>query len=294
MATIQIEGRITKGVGGFYYIASSDGKIYECRARGRFRKDGITPLVGDIVRCGIDSASNTGLISEILPRTNSLIRPPVANVSRIAIVFSVVNPKPNLFTVDKLVTSAMYAGVKPIICINKTDLCDGVEYFDIYSRAGFDTICLSAETGENVDMLNKMLIGELTVFAGNSGVGKSSILNRILRHAELKTGEVSDRVERGRHTTRHSELMPLDSGDGYIIDTPGFSSFSVAEMDEKDLSSLFPEFEPYINNCGFTDCSHTVEKDCAVLNALKNGIISKSRHESYKAQYKEILENKQY
>ncbi len=294
MATIEIEGRITKGVGGFYYIASSDGKVYECRARGRFRRDGITPLVGDIVRCGIDSASNSGLISEILPRKNSLIRPPVANVSRIAIVFSVVNPKPNLFTVDKLVTSAMYAGVKPIICINKTDLSDGAEYYDIYSRAGFDTICLSAETGENVDTLNDMLIGELTVFAGNSGVGKSSILNRILRNAELKTGEVSDRVERGRHTTRHSELMPLDCGDGYIIDTPGFSSFSVADMDEKQLCGLFPEFEPYISSCGFTDCSHTVEKDCAVLKALSEGKISISRHESYKAQYKEILENKQY
>ncbi len=295
MANIQVEGRITKGVGGFYYISSSgDGKIYECRARGRFRKEGITPLVGDVVRCGIDSASNTGLISEILPRTNSLIRPPVANVSRIAIVFSVVNPKPNLFTVDKLVTSSMYAGVRPIICINKTDLGDGGEYYDIYSRAGFDTICISAETGENVDRLNDMLIGELTVFAGNSGVGKSSILNRILRHADLKTGEVSDRVERGRHTTRHSELMQLDSRDGYIIDTPGFSSFSVADMDEKQLCGLFPEFQPYINDCGFTDCSHTVEKDCAVLNALKSGKISKSRHESYKAQYKEILDNKQY
>lgn len=295
MTGFEIEGRIIKGVGGFYYIASSgDGKIYECRARGRFRKEGVTPLVGDIVKCGIDSASNSGLISVILPRTNSLIRPPVANVTRIAIVFSVANPRPNLYTVDKLVTSAMYAGIKPIICINKTDLSDGDEYYGIYANAGFDTICLSAETGENIDRLSDILTGELTVFAGNSGVGKSSLLNRILKRGDLKTGKVSDRVERGRHTTRHCELMPLDSGDGYIIDTPGFSSFTVADMDEKKLCCLYPEFNPYLNECGFTDCSHTVEKGCAVLEALNNGKISRSRHESYKAQYKEILDNKRY
>ncbi len=290
-----IQGRIIKGVGGFYYIKpSASDTVFECRARGRFRKDGITPLVGDIVNCNIDAASGTGLISEILPRSNSLIRPPVANVTRIAIVFSVVLPKPNLFTVDKLITSAMYAGIRPIICINKTDLEGGGEYFEIYSGAGFDTLCVSAETGENIDRLSEMLRGELTVFAGNSGVGKSSILNRVLTGAELATGEVSGRVERGKHTTRHSELMPLDGGDGYIIDTPGFSSFSVADMDEKDLCRLFPEFAPYIDKCGFADCSHTVEKGCAVLEALKGGKISASRHESYKAQYKEILDNKTY
>lgn len=290
-----IQGRIIKGIGGFYYIQpSGSDQIFECRARGRFRKDGITPLVGDVVKCNIDPASNTGLISEILPRTNSLIRPPVANVSRIAIVFSVVNPRPNLHTVDKLITSAMYAGIRPIICINKTDLQSGSELFDIYSGAGFDTLCVSAENGENIDKLEEMLIGELTVFAGNSGVGKSSILNRILKHADLETGEVSGRVERGRHTTRHSELMPLDSGDGYIIDTPGFSSFTVSDMDEKQLCELFPEFEPYLTGCEFSDCSHTVERGCAVLEALKNGKISESRHESYKAQYKEISDNKEY
>ncbi len=290
-----IQGRIIKGVGGFYYIKpSGSDTVFECRARGRFRKEGITPLVGDVVNCNIDSASGTGLISEILPRTNSLIRPPVANVTRIAIVFSVAFPKPNLFTVDKLITSAMYAGIRPIICVNKTDLQNGGEYFDIYSAAGFDTLCVSAETGDNTDRLSELLRGELTVFAGNSGVGKSSLLNRILKNADLATGEVSGRVERGRHTTRHSELMPLDDGGGYIIDTPGFSSFSVADMDEKELCRLFPEFEPYIDKCGFADCSHTVEKGCAVLEALNDGKISKSRHESYKAQYKEILENKTY
>lgn len=290
---ISIQGRIIKGIGGFYYINSSD-TVYECRARGRFRKEGITPLVGDIVECSIDIVSNTGLICDILPRRNSLIRPPVANVTKIAIVFSVTNPKPNLVTVDKLVTSAMYAGIKPIICINKTDLQDGSEYHKIYSSAGFDTIDLSAETKENVDVLLEKLVGEVTVFAGNSGVGKSSLLNCILKNAELKTGEVSDKVERGRHTTRHCELIPLDNNDGYIIDTPGFSSFAVSDIDEKILHTLFPEFSPYTDSCRFHDCSHTVEKGCEVLEALKHGKISKSRHESYIAQYKEILKNKTY
>ncbi len=290
---ISIQGRIIKGIGGFYYINSSD-TVYECRARGRFRKEGITPLVGDIVQCNIDVVSNTGLICGILPRSNSLIRPPVANVTKIAIVFSVTNPKPNLLTVDKLITSAMYAGIKPIICINKTDLRDGSEYHKIYSSAGFDTIVLSAETKENVDVLTEKLTGEITVFAGNSGVGKSSLLNCILKNADLKTGEVSDKVERGRHTTRHCELIPLDNKNGYIIDTPGFSSFTVSDIDEKTLHTLYPEFSPYTDSCRFQDCSHTVEKGCRVLEALKDGKISKSRHESYIAQYKEILENKTY
>lgn len=301
MATVEIEGRIVKGVGGFYYISPMDsefsserGKIYECRGRGKFRKEGITPLVGDIVRCGIDTASNSGLVLEILPRTNSLIRPPVANVTQIVIVFSVSNPRPNLFSVDKLVTAAMYVGIRPVICINKIDMDDGDDYFGIYSGAGFKTIRLSAKTGENTEQLKEILPGELTVFVGNSGVGKSSILNRILKHANLEVGEVSGRVERGRHTTRHSELIPLDDGNGYIIDTPGFSSFSVADLDEKKLWTLFPEFEPYTGKCDFADCSHTTEKGCAVLSALRDGKISKSRHESYKAQYKEILDGKPY
>ncbi len=295
MPNKSIQGRIIKGVGGFYYIKpSGSDEIFECRARGRFRREGLTPLVGDIVNCEIDGASGSGMIVGIMPRINSLIRPPVANVTKIAVVFSVKNPKPNLYTVDKLITAAMYAKIKPIICINKTDLCDCEELYRIYSEAGFDTLCLSAATGENTDTLKKMLEGELTVFAGNSGVGKSSLLNCILKNAELETGEVSGRVERGRHTTRHSELMPLDDMSGYIIDTPGFSSFSVSDMDEKALCGLFPEFAPYIDGCAFGDCSHTVEKGCLVLQALNDGKISKTRHDSYIAQYKELLDNKSY
>lgn len=289
----EINGRIVKGIGGFYYIDSGD-TLYECRARGRFRKDGITPLIGDFVTSMIDSASKTGMVTEIHERTNKLIRPPVANITQIAIVFSGTNPKPNLRTVDKLITSAIFAGINPIICINKSDLSDCNEYFDIYNKSGFDTLILSAKDNYNMDKLLTHLIDETTVFAGNSGVGKSSILNQILDDVSLETGEVSGRVERGRHTTRHSELMRLSNNNGYIIDTPGFSSFSVSDLDEKILSTLFPEFEPYAGECKFLDCNHIVEKGCKVLEAIENNLISKSRHESYLEQYKEILDNKEY
>ncbi len=292
-STIQVEGRIVKGVGGFYYVRSAD-TTYECRARGRFRKDGITPLVGDLVSCTIDKVSNTGMISEILPRKNFLIRPPVANITQIAIVFSVANPKPNLRTIDKLISSAMYAGISPVICINKTDLESGGELFDIYSSSGFDTICVSALENSNIDLLMERLAGEITVFAGDSGVGKSSLLNRVLKDVDLEVGAVSNRVERGRHTTRHSELMPLENNEGYIIDTPGFSSFSVSDFDIEKLPGLFPEFAQYTDRCKFQDCSHTVEDGCAVLQALENGKIQKSRHDSYLEQYNEIKSKKIY
>lgn len=289
----EIQGKIFKGIGGFYYVKSGDS-IYECRARGRFRKDGITPLVGDDVSCLIDKASNTGMISNIIPRTNFLIRPPVANVTQIAIVVSVTNPKPNLKTVDKLISSAIYANIKPLICINKIDLQNGEKLFEIYSKIGFDTIYISAESRENIDMLIEKLSGEVTVFAGNSGVGKSSLLNCILKDANLETGTISSKIERGRHTTRHSELIPLDNSGGYIIDTPGFSSFSVSGFNEHELYKLFPEFIEIADNCRFADCSHTVEKGCAVLEAIESGEISRTRHDSYVEQYKEILDSKTF
>lgn len=289
-----IKGRIIKGVGGFYYI-SADESIYECRARGRFRKEGITPLVGDLVECKIDDASNTGMITEIYPRTSCLIRPAVSNVTQIAIVLAVINPKPNLRVVDKLISSAVYAGIKPIICVNKSDLSKTDELCDIYSRSGFEVLSLSAKDNLNIEKLIKYLEGEITVFGGISGVGKSSILNRVLKDDRLMTGEVSHKVERGKHTTRHSELMPIETGNGYIIDTPGFSSFAVSDIDESELEKLFPDFAPYIGDCEFLDCRHTVgQKGCAVLKAIEEGKLSRTRHESYMEQYKEILDNKKY
>lgn len=288
-----IEGRIIKGIGGFYYV-DCGRKVYECRARGRFRKDRITPLVGDFVTCRIDEPSGSGMLCEILPRKNRLIRPPVANVTQIAVVFSAANPKPNLRVVDKLITSAVYAGIKPVICVNKADITDASEYTEIYEKSGFDTIVVSAKENLNIDKLKRRLSGQTTVFAGISGVGKSSLLNRVLKNANLETGEVSSKVERGKHTTRHSELMTLDTGDGYIIDTPGFSSFAAMDIDESELCTLFPDFEPYTSECRFMDCRHTVEKGCAVLEAIESGKLSKSRHDSYLEQYNEIVDNKKY
>lgn len=283
-------GIIVKGVGGFYYVDTTNG-IYECRARGVFRNKNITPLVGDMVQIDVDECRRTGSVEKIEKRRNSLIRPPVANVTLMAIVVATASPKPNLYLLDKLIASAEYADIKPLICFNKTDLEKGDEISDIYEKAGFDTLRLSAETGYNLDKLKEELKDEVTVFAGNSGVGKSSLLNGLFNDELFETGEVSDRVERGKHTTRHSELKKLQGG-GYIIDTPGFGSFDITLLEIQDTSGLFREFEPYIYDCRFRDCSHTVESGCRVLEALEEGKISKSRHESYVRLVNEIREKK--
>lgn len=279
MTDNMIEGRITKGIGGFYYVDTADG-YFECRARGSFRREGITPLVGDMVKISLDAATGTGAVDEILPRRNVLLRPPVANVTQMAAVISVANPKPNTYQTDKLLASAELAGIEIILCINKTDLEDCKDLYDTYKNAGFCVICLSTLSGENMDILREKLKDNVTVFAGNSGVGKSSILNCITRSDAFETGEVSDRVERGRHTTRHSELVPLKYG-GYIIDTPGFGTLDFSLLEVENYAELFREFEPYTDMCKFTDCSHTVEKGCAVLEALGQNKIAASRHQSY-------------
>ncbi|MBP3926922.1 MAG: ribosome small subunit-dependent GTPase A, partial [Clostridium sp.] len=251
-------------------------------------KEKITPLVGDTVRIEIDSVSGTGFVSEILPRKNALLRPPVANVTQMAVVMATANPKPNLYLLDKLIAAAEQAELEPLICWNKTDLDDGEELAVIYQRAGFTTLQLSAETGWNLELLREKLRNQITVFAGNSGVGKSSLINRILGKEAFQTGAVSDRVERGKHTTRHSELAPLPDG-GYIIDTPGFGSLDMSQLAPDNCGLLFREFMPYLDDCTFRDCSHTVEKGCGVLGAVKNGEIHPSRHESYCRIYQEVM-----
>lgn len=273
------EGRITKGVGGFYYVDTADG-CFECRARGSFRKDGITPLVGDMAEISVDMTAGTGAVDAIRPRKNVLLRPPVANVTQMAAVISVANPKPNLYLTDKLLASAELAGIEIVLCINKTDLESADELCAIYEDAGFCVIPLSAQRGKNMELLCEKLKDNVTVFAGNSGVGKSSILNCVTGSEAFETGEVSDRVERGRHTTRHSELVPLRYG-GYIIDTPGFGTLDFSLLDFENPANLFREFEPYTDGCRFSDCSHTVEMGCAVIDAVTENKISASRHESY-------------
>ncbi len=284
------EGVITKGIGGFYYVNTEDGLI-ECRARGIFRKRGFTPLVGDSVI--IEKTDSThGVINEILERRNTLIRPAVANVTQMAAIIAKTSPEPNPYILDKLIASAEFAGLKIAICFNKADL-DGDECFiEAYKKAGFEVIVTSALEHWGVEKLKDFLKGEITVFAGNSGVGKSSLINELMNRKAFETGSVSEKLERGRHTTRHSELAELPFG-GYIIDTPGFSSFDINTIPLDELSSMFREFSGFVDECRFPDCSHTAEPDCGVISAVSRNEIAPSRHESYVQLYNEIKVAKQ-
>lgn len=286
------EGRIIRGVGGFYYVDTADG-CFECRARGSFRNKKVAPLVGDEVVISINTASNTGAVDEIKPRKSQLLRPPVANVTQMAVVISTANPKTNLYLLDKVLASAEIAGVKAVICLNKTDIDSGRDVYDIYDKAGYKVIPMSAETGENISILKDVLRGEITVFAGNSGVGKSSILNKVTESDYFQTGEVSQKVDRGKHTTRHTELVALKDG-GYIIDTPGFGTLDISELNPENCAELFAEFHKYEDMCRFGDCSHTAEPGCEILKALENGEISKSRHESYVRLLNEVKNKKKW
>lgn len=276
----EITGVILKGIGGFYYVSTECG-VFECRARGLFRKQSITPLVGDSVLLkSVDEVNKTALLFEIFPRENCFIRPAVANVSQLIAVISAENPRPNLFLLDKLIVSAEARNVETIVCINKTDLSGGEEYSSVYRDAGFNVIECSAETGKNIDMLKECIKDKINVFAGNSGVGKSSIINRLLDEDAFETGEISKRAERGKHTTRHTELRKLPFG-GFIIDTPGFGSLEVFN-DDLALDELFREFKSHKKSCRYPDCRHIAETECGIIKAVEDGLIPKSRYESYK------------
>lgn len=284
----KITGVIVKGIGGFYYVNTPLG-IIECRAKGLFRKKGQTPLVGDKVEVELNSDNKTGTVATIFERKNALVRPAVANVSQMLAVVALESPKPNLYVLDKLIASAEFAGLKVVICFNKTDLTDDMSLPEIYKKAGFDVIVTSAANQVNIEEIKSVLKDEITVFAGNSGVGKSSLLNCVLAKDMFETGTVSEKTERGRHTTRHSQLEELPFG-GYIIDTPGFSSFELDMIEEGELSRLFREFDGYLGGCRFLDCQHRNEPDCTVLDAVESGEIARSRHESYVTLFDEIKE----
>ena len=283
-------GIIIKALSGFYYI--DDGSaVYECRARGNFRKSGISPLVGD--KAEFELSGSSGVVTAVLPRKNFLARPPVANIDRLFIVSSFENPSPNEYIIDRLTAIAVYHGIEPIIVFNKCDAGDFSHWESIYRAAGFKVFTVSAETGEGIDALKSEFSGGISVLTGNSGVGKSSILNRIFGNTALKTGEVSEKLGRGRHTTRHTELLRLSCG-GYIADTPGFSSLETGgdyEFKER-LISCFPDLYEYSGKCRFTSCTHTCEKGCGVIAAAENGEIQKSRLESYKALFEELKDIK--
>ncbi|MBQ7121010.1 MAG: ribosome small subunit-dependent GTPase A [Clostridia bacterium] len=274
------EGIIIKGIGGFYYVEAA-GEIFECKARGLFRKSGIKPLAGDFVTISInENAENT--IDQIHERKSVLVRPPVANVDRLFIVSSVCDPKPVLLIIDRLTALAVNQGIEPVVVFTKNDLDDAESYVEIYKKAGIKAFSVSCVNGEGVNLIKAELKGHISAFCGNSGVGKSSLLNAIDPDLSLKTGEISDKLGRGRHTTRHSELFKVEGG--YVADTPGFSSFETDETElilKDDLPYAFKEFEPYFGQCKFSSCLHVKDKGCRIIQAVKDGDIPSSRHESY-------------
>ena len=282
------EGRIQKALSGFYYV-DTGVEVLTCRARGKFRKDGISPLVGDRVEVR-ELGNGEGFVEAILPRKNAFTRPAVANIDQLVVIASGAIPKTDPFLIDRVAAIAALKGCEVIILLNKCDLDSADSLYQIYRAAGFQTLRVSAQTGEGLEELIPLISGKLSAFTGNSGVGKSSILNALDPEFHLQVGEVSDALGRGRHTTRHVELFRLSCG-AEIVDSPGFSSFETDELNlelKHRLPDTFREFQPYLEHCRFVGCSHTKEKGCAVLEAVRRGEIQKSRHASYLRLYEEL------
>ena len=276
----RMTGRILRSISGFYDVQTG-GALISCRARGILRKEGNSPLTGDMVEITVERGK--GMVEKILPRKNHFIRPAVANVDALVVFAANVNPITEPFLIDRVAAIAGDQEVPVILCVNKCDLDPAMDLVRIYEKAGFTVICTSAETGDGVEQLRKLLDGKLTAFTGNSGVGKSSILNRLCPELALPTGEVSEKLGRGRHTTRHVELYKLGE-DTYVADTPGFSSFDTDQMEvilKENLQYAFPDFGAYIGKCRFDDCSHRKEPGCAVRQAIESGEIEKTRYDSY-------------
>ena len=288
------EGMILKAVGGLYYTETPSG-VYECKARGIFRKRNISPCAGDKVLLS-DISGNTAVVDEILPRKNSLIRPPLANLDYIVFVISTCEPPPNLTLLDKFLAIAEFKGIKSIIAVTKIDLQRNSSPEEIYRLSGAEFIEIDYDDPSSYRRLYDMLGGKLAAFTGNTGVGKSTLLNHIDGSLEIKTGEISKKLGRGRHTTRNVELYKLKNG-GYIADTPGFSTFETRKYDiirKEALADCFPEFREYEGKCRFPDCAHIKEKGCAVLEAVENGEIPRSRHNSYAEMYEEAKQIKEW
>ena len=287
----KMTGRIIRSISGFYDVQTAKGLI-SCRARGILRKEGNSPLTGDMVEITVERGK--GMVERILPRKNSFVRPAVANVDALVVFAANVNPVTEPFLIDRVAAIAGDQEVQVILCVNKCDLDPAVDLVRIYEHAGFTVICTSAETGEGVQQLLDCIKGKLVAFTGNSGVGKSSILNRLSPELALPTGEVSEKLGRGRHTTRHVELYPLGD-DTFVADTPGFSSFDTDQMDvilKENLQYAFPDFAEHIGACQFRDCSHRKEPGCAVTGALAAGEIEPTRYDSYLRLYEKASQVK--
>ena len=294
-----MQGKIIKGIAGFYYVHVEGHGIYECKAKGIFRKDNTKPLVGDDVRLEIlDEEGKIGNISEILPRKSSLIRPAVANVDQALVIFAITKPSPNFNLLDRFLIMMEQQDLPCIICFNKKDIATAEECEKlraVYERCGYKVLFVSAhdETVEGLEVLKAMLDGKTTTVAGPSGVGKSSLINRLQSGICMETGEISKKIERGKHTTRHSQLIAL-KGNTYIMDTPGFSSLALFDMEKEDLQGFYPEFAEHEKYCRFGGCSHINEPDCGIKEALTEGQISKTRYENYVLLYEELKGKKKY
>ena len=288
-----MQGKIIKGIAGFYYVDVVESGIYECKAKGIFRKDKMKPLVGDNVEIEVlDSSGMTGNLVKILPRENQLIRPAAANVDQALVIFAVRQPEPNLGLLDRFLIAMEQQDIPVVICFNKKDLANGDELdniSNIYSGCGYRVLTVSAEKEEGIDQVRQILEGKTTVVAGPSGVGKSSLTNLLQEEVNMETGEISKKLKRGKHTTRHSQLITVGA-QTYLMDKPGFSSLFVDGMEKEELRMYFPELRRYEGECRFQGCVHVNEPDCRVKGAVKEGKISRERYESYVGLYEELKE----
>lgn len=292
-----MQGKIIKGIAGFYYIYAEDGNIYECKAKGIFRKDNFKPLVGDNVEITVlNEEEKEGSVTSILPRRNSLIRPAVANVDQAFLIFAMENPKPNFLLLDRFLIMMEQQGIPVVICFNKKDVGEKEEMeklYEIYTGCGYRVVLSSTYEGEGMDEIHEILKGKTTVVAGPSGVGKSSITNCMQGEVQMETGEISKKLKRGKHTTRHSQVIPVEKNT-FLVDTPGFSSLYLTDMKEEELRDYFPEFVMYEPQCRFQGCMHIHEPGCAVKEALSEGEISQQRYDNYLALYEKLKEKRRY
>ena len=292
-----MKGKIIKGIAGFYYVHDGRSKIYECKAKGVFRNRNIKPLVGDDVEFMVlDEKEGTGNIDAILPRKNKLIRPAVSNVDQAVVVFAVTEPLPNLNLLDRFLVMMERQEIPVIICFNKIDLSGGKEIEElraIYGPAGYTLHFISTYEAAGLEKLHELIAGKTTVLAGPSGVGKTSITNFLQPEARMETGVVSEKIKRGKHTTRHSELFFVENGT-YMMDTPGFSSMYIEDLEPNELKDYFPEFSEYEEECRFLGCIHVGEKVCGVKTAVADGKISRSRYDNYLLLYQELKDKRRY
>lgn len=292
-----VKGKIIKGIAGFYYVYCEDNSIYECKAKGIFRKNNEKPLVGDNVSiCILDEGKKLGNIEEILPRQNSLIRPAVANVDQAMVIFSADQPKPNFNLLDRFLLMMEQNDLPVIIVFNKCDLVSEEEmkqFYEIYQGTGHDIYFMSVKNKMGLSEVKASLVGKTTTVAGPSGVGKSSFINELQDSVEMETGSISDKIQRGKHTTRHSEFIALEN-DSYIFDTPGFSSLGIFDLEKEEIKDYYPEFLAYKNQCKFLGCNHLSEPDCVVKQAVEAGKISSVRYNNYKLLFEECSKRKKY